>query len=519
MIPSGYKEDKVFCQLPEDGSGDLTFTRASDGTRVNSEGYIERVPWNLLQYSEEFSNAAWTKNNLTLTANQLDPNGTNEAFKIEATSNNAYLQAGVSVISGNTYTLSVWLKCESGEVDVRIGNINAGVYDTITLTTTWIRYEITQSASASLRFPRIFYTISGDEIVCVYGAQLTEGSTAKPYIATTNRQDVPRLDYSNGCPCLLLEPQRTNYTLYSNNIHQWNNLVQGNGVVTSTSNYAISPDGTQNATRIVASATGVNYALKSVVATTSTTGSYVVSVYLKSNTANLQEVAIYGRNSTNVETVTTEWQRFEVLCSGSSSYLNIGVNQNFGGNPSIDILAWGGQIEHATYATSLIPTTSAAVTRIKDSAILNNSADLPTAYPFTLFAEVHVPSGTSAGNAISFGDSASSNSYYDVEYYSNKWVIVARPNGPVRSFETTIAPTVGKHKIAAVYTSTNMTLYVDGVNAGGKTHSEGFNSNINDLLVGQLRVPSDTGNRNSCYQAVVFNSELTDAQCIELTTL
>ena len=56
MIPSGYKEDVVYSAVPTNGSGDLSFTRASNGTRVNSAGLVEVVAWNLASYSEDFTN-------------------------------------------------------------------------------------------------------------------------------------------------------------------------------------------------------------------------------------------------------------------------------------------------------------------------------------------------------------------------------------------------------------------------------------------------------------------------------
>ena len=36
--PSGYKESKIYAQKPIDGTGDLTFARASSATRVNEQG-------------------------------------------------------------------------------------------------------------------------------------------------------------------------------------------------------------------------------------------------------------------------------------------------------------------------------------------------------------------------------------------------------------------------------------------------------------------------------------------------
>lgn len=43
FIPSGYKANKLYCQLPVDGGADLTTSRASGATRVNKNGLIEDV--------------------------------------------------------------------------------------------------------------------------------------------------------------------------------------------------------------------------------------------------------------------------------------------------------------------------------------------------------------------------------------------------------------------------------------------------------------------------------------------
>jgi hypothetical protein len=82
---------------------------------------------------------------------------------------------------------------------------------------------------------------------------------------------------------------------------------------------------------------------------------------------------------------------------------------------------------------------------------------------------------------------------------------------------STITTTLGFHKACAVFTSTTIKLYVDGVLAASGSNAQAFNALINDLFVGQLRSVTDTGNRNSVKQALVFNSALTDQQAIELT--
>jgi hypothetical protein len=78
MIPSGYKASKVYSVKPTDGTGDLTFTRSNDtASRVASNGLIEKVRTNLALYSEDFSNAAWVKNQVILTADTISNDTTN----------------------------------------------------------------------------------------------------------------------------------------------------------------------------------------------------------------------------------------------------------------------------------------------------------------------------------------------------------------------------------------------------------------------------------------------------------
>ena len=100
VTPNGYKEGKLYSVIPSDGSGDFTFTRATTATRVNSDGLVELVPYNLVKYSQDFSNAVYSKSaGTTLTHSQTDPNGGNTATRVVMTSgaNNFFTQS----ISGN----------------------------------------------------------------------------------------------------------------------------------------------------------------------------------------------------------------------------------------------------------------------------------------------------------------------------------------------------------------------------------------------------------------------------------
>lgn len=145
LIPSGTKASKLYSVLPANGDGDFTHSRGSTATRVNKDGLIESVATNVprldypltngvvgdcphlllepsrtnqLQRTEEFDNSYWTKNNLTITSNQIvSPDGSQTADKYthggSSASNYIYGSAG-SVTSGNQYTFSVFVKKGTG---------------------------------------------------------------------------------------------------------------------------------------------------------------------------------------------------------------------------------------------------------------------------------------------------------------------------------------------------------------------------------------------------------------------
>jgi len=284
MIPSGYKEDTVFSAIPTDGSGDLSFTRASNGTRVNSAGLVEVCPWNLLEYSEDFSNGVWNPVNSGVTANTTTaPNGTTTAdslLETTATGEHRFWQRP-ALISGQDYTFTMYVKQNgrkrfqikifdstsvqaSALFDVSTGTIVAtnGVSTITSVGDGWYRCSIVAtSPTTSIGYTVLdlctdsysqstaaeSYTGDASKGVYVWGAQLNIGSTAKPYFPTTDRLNVPRLTYQNGgggCPSLLLEKQSTNFAIYSQDLTQSVSFLTGGSV---TDNNTTSPDGTQNA--------------------------------------------------------------------------------------------------------------------------------------------------------------------------------------------------------------------------------------------------------------------------------
>lgn len=104
LTPTSYKANKLYSVVPSSGNGDMTTTRATTATRVNSSGIVENVATgiprvdytngvanillepqrtNLAAYSTQFNDAYWSKNNSTISANLVtSPDGTTTADKI-----------------------------------------------------------------------------------------------------------------------------------------------------------------------------------------------------------------------------------------------------------------------------------------------------------------------------------------------------------------------------------------------------------------------------------------------------
>ena len=188
----------------------------------------------------------------------------------------------------------------------------------------------------------------------------------------------PRVEYdANGvAKGLLIEEARTNLVTYSQDFNgvAWQLLNSGAGAVpVLTPNYALSPDGTNNAYRLQASAGGTNVADYSLLQQTfsNTTVSPTSSVWVKSNTGAPQDFyyRIYGTDQTSTFQATTEWQRFSITSPQPNTlYFTIGARGTATGTSAVDILIYGPQLEEGSFPTSYIPTSGATATRSADIA-------------------------------------------------------------------------------------------------------------------------------------------------------
>ena len=243
--PSGYKAGEAYSLKPTDGSGDLTFTRASSATRVNESGLIESVATgvpridytsgcgklllepqrtNLIPYSQDFSNAFWIKTSATVTTSTIvSPDGLQGSYKLipdNGTGGNRSISNNYTSLAGlhthtcfakkgeynylmlrtrNNPSAGVMFDLANGTLSV---NLTSAVYVSSKIENYgngWYRCSITLDPSQADTVGQLYISMSvgitgsegssfngdGTSGVYIWGAQLEAGSYPTSYIPTT----------------------------------------------------------------------------------------------------------------------------------------------------------------------------------------------------------------------------------------------------------------------------------------------------------------------------------------------
>ena len=175
---------------------------------------------------------------------------------------------------------------------------------------------------------------------------------------------------------------RSNLIPYSEdfNNNSWAKATSGAGVAPIvTSNYAISPDGTQNAARIQFNATtsGSNSDRSRVITTLTLSDAtdYTTSFYAKSTDGTDQKISILFDNSKiSVKTIKSEWQRFEATSQQIGTTSICGLDLRGGNASTSDILVYGIQLEALSYANSYVSTSGVAlIVDSNSTSVVNNT--------------------------------------------------------------------------------------------------------------------------------------------------
>jgi hypothetical protein len=359
--------------------------------------------------------------------------------------------------------------------------------------------------------------------------------------------DEPRIDFTNYSKgALLLEPQRLNYVLYSNEFDNsyWSKATSDSTPnPTVTANAAIAPDGTQTADKIdlTAPPSGEWSVIKrDGINTGATVGSKLQqSLYLKaydsSQVGKNVDVYMYDFSNTVYKTVykytlTADWQRVVVehTITGANTSTNIqfafGKARNTVGGSTqaeaaTDFLVWGVQFESGNYPTSYIPTSGSAVTRTEDFCYINSGLQntLNTSEG-TLFVDVEVPrvSSTSDFDRIVLSDQNASTDRIIFDNFGGNWRALML-SGANNVNKTIVNVTANQRiKLAIAYSSTQLRISYDGNTATTTSGSYTPTTTLESLKFSN----KDGGSKwqGKIYEVKYFNTALTDAELIALTS-
>ena len=582
LSPSGISAGSIYPQKPLNSNGTLTFTRTGDAWRFNSLGIYDKACSNLIANSEDItSGGGWTTFNVSTTANNiLSPLNTLTADRITAdTTNNVHAMLYTSFIPANfVHNISVYVKAGTG-TKAFIGNSSVGQGVFANLSTGviegtigsytgqiqnvgngWYRISlaVVPSSTTNTLAIGLYSTYTGtwsttviytgaSEYIYAWGVQVTSGNTLLPFMRTTGSRDsTPRIDFSQGAPCLLLEPQRTNSIKNSTTTGaatgtpgtvptNWDFTTLPSGL-----SYSITSLGVENGLSYIdvnisgtPTVTGGSIRFDSSTSTSASNGqTWTSSLYLKtfsiSSAIPQLNVAIWERDtsgsflvsgSTTITGLDSSLRRYShtrTLSGGVSvtyvqSAIDVTVTSGLYYNFTLRISS--PQLELGAYATTYIPTIGSSVTRIIDSFSRSNiyTNGLISASGGTWYVEFKNQTVKVRDNfsLLGIGDTAtfdtnslvffpSSNARLGIAKY------VATVATPISSLSTDAAKVIFK------WNGTTADVFINGSKVVSATAFTPTNMNFLGT--------SGVGTPLYIQTMALFSTPLSDADCIKLTT-
>jgi hypothetical protein len=566
-IPTGYKPTKNYSGKPSTGGADMTFSRASGATRVNSRGLIEKVRTNLLLQSNSFD-TTWFNTNSTETGGQAGYDGTTNAWLLDKNATQGRVTQSIS--QSGIQTLSVYAKKGTSEfLRMFVNGPNSSIYFNLNDGSVqssasivsgkstdvgggWYRCEVAFDGTTTA--VNIYPAESGSTAgtsgnVYIQDAQLETGDIATNYIETTSAavsvgpvNDEPRLTYNPvnpTAPSLLMEPQRTNLALYS---EQFDNAAWSQTRGTITANAIASPDGYTNAD-LWAQNTGETTAaalLQNISVTSGT--AYSLSVFAKKQNKNFLGIRansvssipsyfdlengtlgdINPLHTAKIEDYGNGWYRCSISYTTNSTIAGHIFYPTDGSSLTVTdsggIYLFGAMHEAGSYGTSYIPTLGAAVTRLADAASKTGISSLIGQTEGTLYVEFSTQPEGNYDSRISISDVT-----------TNNWVFLGK-DGPVYRAYVKGSGSVaysntsegildsGIVKMAIAYKNNDIAYYFNGTQRLS-SNSISFSGTLDSLIFGNNFNIGAVEESMKINQALLFPTRLDNATLATLTSL
>ena len=362
--------------------------------------------------------------------------------------------------------------------------------------------------------------------------------------------NVPRLDYTDStCPSLLVEPQRTNLVLWSEDFS--NGLWQKNNTTIITGQSSPSLNNPTSAIKMISSvSTALHNIRQNVNVTTSL--NYTLSFYVKQSENQFVQI-LFGTGAFGIlyanfdllnGTITAESNCTATISSTSingfykcsvtatsistqsaSCYIiNIPLGTSsrafsYLGDGTSGVYIYGGQIEQSSYPTSYIPTTSASVTRNADVISKTGISSLIGQTEGTIFVDYVLNGQTNNANILNSEKNTTcslfmaqkTNGNFDAGLYASAVTKARITAGSIAVNQ--------RAKVAYAYKSGNSALYINGVQVGTSADTYTLPSTLDDIFLNDITTYFSYQENVSYNQATLFQTRLTNAELASLTTI